>query len=83
VRGLFEAMLLSGSELGLSLVLAEFRDDLSPASFGALLLWDCVVGARQAGRVAVLAWSGSVANALDLSSVAGVTSSFDDRWCGR
>jgi hypothetical protein len=83
VRGFFEAMLLSGSQLGLSLVLAEFRDDLSPASFGALLLWDCIVGTCQASRVAVLAGSGSVANALDLSSVAGVTSSFDDWWCGR
>ena len=83
MRGLFEAMLLSGSELRLSLVLAEFRDDLSPASFGTLLLWDRVIGACQTSRVAVLARSGSVADALDLSSVAGVTSSFDDRWCGR
>ena len=82
MRGLFEAMLLSGSELRLSLVLAKFRDDLRSTSFRALLLWDCVIGACQASRVAVLAWSGSVADALDLSSVAGVTSSFDDRWCG-
>jgi len=76
-------MLLSGSELGLTLVLPEFRDDLSPASFGALLLRDGVVGTCQAGRRAVLAGSRSVANALDLPSVTGVTSSFDDWWCGR
>ena len=83
MRCFFEAMLLRGSELRLSLVLAEFRDDLSPASFRALLLWDRIIGACQASRVAVLARPGPVANALDLSSVAGVTSSFDDRWCGR
>jgi len=82
VRGFLEAMLLSCSELGLSLVLTEFRDDLGSASFGSFLLWNGVVGACQAGRSAVLAGSGSVADALDLSSVAGVAGSFDDRWCG-
>jgi hypothetical protein len=76
-------MLLSGSELRLTLVLPEFRDDLRPASFGALLLRDGVVSACQAGGSAVLARARSIANALDLSPVTGVAGSFDNWRSGR
>jgi hypothetical protein len=76
-------MLLSGSELRLTLILPEFRDDLRTASFGALLLGNGIVSACQAGGSAVLARPRSIANALDLSPVTGVAGSFDDWWCGR
>jgi hypothetical protein len=57
VRCFLEAMLLGGSELGLTLSFPEFRDDFGPASFGTLLLRDGVVGTCQAGGCAVLARS--------------------------
>lgn len=68
-------MMLRG-ELRLTLRLPQFGDDLRPTSFRALFLGDGVVSTGQAGRCTILAQSRAVADALDLSSVTSIASSF-------
>lgn len=61
-----------GSELGIALILAQFREDFGARALGALLLRNGIVCAIEAGRDAILAGLVSFANALDLAAMAAM-----------
>jgi hypothetical protein len=60
------------SQLGMSLILSQFRKNLCAASFWSLLLRDSIVGACKACGDAVFARPGAFSNAFDFSAVAAV-----------
>lgn len=62
----------AGSELGIALILAQFRQDLCAAALGAFFLWDGIVGAGKSCGQAVLARVGALANAFYFPSVAAM-----------